>query len=53
MLPGGYGTLDELFEALTLVQTGKTRQMPIILVHEPYWRGLIAWMREAALARGR
>ena len=46
VLPGGYGTLDELFEALTLVQTGKTRQMPIILVHEPYWRGLIAWMRE-------
>jgi len=52
VLPGGYGTLDELFEALTLVQTGKTRQMPIILVHEPYWRGLIAWMREHLAAEG-
>ena len=52
VLPGGYGTLDELFEALTLVQTGKTRQMPIILVHEPYWRGLIAWMRERLAAEG-
>ena len=46
ILPGGFGTLDELFEALTLVQTGKTRKMPIILMHEPYWRGLIAWFRE-------
>jgi uncharacterized protein (TIGR00730 family) len=52
VLPGGYGTLDELFEALTLVQTGKTRQMPIILVHEPYWRGLLAWMRERLAAEG-
>jgi uncharacterized protein (TIGR00730 family) len=52
VLPGGYGTLDELFEALTLVQTGKTRQMPIILVHEPYWRGLIEWMRERLAAEG-
>jgi len=52
VLPGGYGTLDELFEALTLVQTGKTRQMPIILVHEPYWRGLIEWMRERVAAEG-
>jgi uncharacterized protein (TIGR00730 family) len=52
VLPGGYGTLDELFEALTLVQTGKTRQMPVILVHEPYWRGLIAWMRERLAAEG-
>ncbi len=52
VLPGGYGTLDELFEALTLVQTGKTRQMPIILVHEPYWRGLIAWMHERLAAEG-
>jgi uncharacterized protein (TIGR00730 family) len=52
VLPGGYGTLDELFEALTLVQTGKTRQMPIILVHEPYWRGLIDWMRARVAAEG-
>jgi len=46
ILPGGYGTLDELFEALTLVQTGKTRKMPIILMHAPYWRGLLEWIRE-------
>ena len=52
VFPGGYGTLDELFEALTLVQTGKTRHMPIILVHEPYWRGLITWMRERLAAEG-
>ncbi len=52
VLPGGYGTLDELFEALTLVQTGKTRQMPIILVHEPFWRGLLEWMRERLAAEG-
>jgi uncharacterized protein (TIGR00730 family) len=52
VLPGGYGTLDELFEALTLVQTGKTRQMPIILVHEPFWRGLLGWMRERLIAEG-
>ena len=52
VLPGGYGTLDELFEALTLVQTGKTRQMPIILVHEPFWRGLIVWIQERLAAEG-
>jgi uncharacterized protein (TIGR00730 family) len=52
VMPGGYGTLDELFEALTLVQTGKTRQMPIILVHEPFWRGLLGWMRERLIAEG-
>ena len=52
VLPGGYGTLDELFEALTLVQTGKTRQMPIILVHDPFWRGLLAWMRERLVEEG-
>jgi len=52
VLPGGYGTLDELFEALTLVQTGKTRQMPIILVHEPYWRGLLEWCRERVAGEG-
>jgi hypothetical protein len=52
VLPGGYGTLDELFEALTLVQTGKGRQMPIILVHEPFWRGLLAWLEERLVAEG-
>jgi uncharacterized protein (TIGR00730 family) len=52
VLPGGFGTLDELFEALTLVQTGKTRQMPIILVHEPYWRGMLGWIRERLAAEG-
>ncbi|MGE5640895.1 MAG: TIGR00730 family Rossman fold protein [Clostridia bacterium] len=52
VLPGGYGTLDELFEALTLVQTGKTRQMPVILVHEPYWRGLVDWMRDRLAGEG-
>lgn len=46
VLPGGFGTLDELFEALTLVQTRKTRKMPIILMHAPFWRGLIDWFRE-------
>jgi hypothetical protein len=52
ILPGGFGTLDELFEALTLVQTGKTRRMPIILMHEPFWRGLIGWFRERLVAEG-
>ena len=52
VLPGGYGTLDELFEALTLVQTGKGRQMPIILVHEPFWRGLLSWINERLVSEG-
>jgi uncharacterized protein (TIGR00730 family) len=52
VLPGGYGTLDELFEALTLVQTGKGRQMPIILVHEPFWRGLLEWIQERLVSEG-
>src|SRR5258707_10689940 len=52
VMPGGYGTLDELFEALTLVQTGKTRQMPIILVHEPFWRGLLDWCKSRLVEEG-
>src|SRR5690349_21531621 len=45
VFPGGFGTLDELFEAVTPLQTGSTRQMPSLLVHEPFWRGLIDWVR--------
>jgi len=52
ILPGGFGTLDELFEALTLVQTAKTRKMPIILMHEPFWRDLIAWFRSRLVTEG-
>jgi uncharacterized protein (TIGR00730 family) len=52
VMPGGFGTLDELMEALTLVQTGKTRKIPIILVHEPYWRGLVDWFRNTLVKEG-
>lgn len=49
VMPGGFGTMDELMEALTLVQTGKTRKMPIILVGSSFWGGLIDWFRNALL----
>ncbi|MFC7492927.1 MULTISPECIES: TIGR00730 family Rossman fold protein [unclassified Nocardioides] len=52
VLPGGVGTLDELFEALTLVQTGKVTEFPIVLVGSSYWSGLIDWMRGTQLAEG-
>jgi uncharacterized protein (TIGR00730 family) len=52
VMPGGFGTLDELFEALTLVQTGKMLRMPIILVHAPYWRGLLDWVRGTLVTEG-
>lgn len=48
-LPGGYGTLDELAEILALVQTGKTRKIPIILVQEPFWRPLLQWFKNTLL----
>jgi uncharacterized protein (TIGR00730 family) len=46
VMPGGFGTLDELLEAMTLVQTHKSRRIPIILVHGAFWRGLLDWFRE-------
>jgi uncharacterized protein (TIGR00730 family) len=52
VLPGGFGTLDELAEILTLVQTGKTRRIPIILVHRPFWEGLIDWFGDTLVAEG-
>jgi len=50
VLPGGFGTLDELAEILTLVQTGKTRRIPIILVHRPFWEGLIDWFKQTMVS---
>lgn len=52
VLPGGFGTLDELMEALTLVQTGKTRRMPIILVCSAFWGGMLDWLREVLVSEG-
>ena len=52
VMPGGFGTLDELMEALTLVQTRKIRRMPVILVHSPYWRGLTDWIRGTLVDEG-
>jgi len=52
ILPGGFGTLDELFEALTLIQTRKGRRIPIILVGNGFWSGLLDWMRGTLIARG-
>jgi uncharacterized protein (TIGR00730 family) len=52
VLPGGIGTLDELFEALTLIQTEKSDPIPIILVGTEYWSGLIEWLREVVLKKG-
>ena len=48
-MPGGFGTLDELFEALTLIQTHKIERVPVIMVGKAYWKGLLSWMRETML----
>ena len=52
MFPGGFGTLDELFEALTLIQTGKVLNFPVVLHDRAYWRGLVEWLNGETLARG-
>lgn len=49
VMPGGFGTLDELAEILSLIQTNKARRIPVILVNEPYWRGLLRWWQETVL----
>jgi uncharacterized protein (TIGR00730 family) len=53
IFPGGFGTLDELFEALTLIQTGKVRNFPVILFGSEYWRGLVDWIRGVMLEEGK
>jgi len=52
VMPGGFGTLDELFEALTLVQTQKVTSFPVVLLDTEYWSGLITWLRREPLERG-
>ncbi len=53
VLPGGYGTFDELFEALCLIQTGKIRSFPVVLVGTDYWSGLVDWLRDRVLGEGK
>ncbi|HKQ30172.1 MAG TPA: TIGR00730 family Rossman fold protein [Burkholderiales bacterium] len=51
-MPGGFGTLDELVEALTLIQTGKSTRMPIVLVHRPFWQGIVEWFKQTLVTEG-
>ncbi len=53
IFPGGFGTMDELFEALTLVQTGKIQNFPIVLYDSAYWNGLTSWIRQTLLGEGK
>ena len=52
VMPGGFGTLDELAEMITLVQTNKSRKIPIILVHRPFWQGLLDWFEKTLVEEG-
>jgi len=53
IFPGGFGTLDELFEAITLIQTGKIHRFPVVLFGKAYWEGLIQWLKGTVLAGGK
>ncbi|MEM7111818.1 MAG: TIGR00730 family Rossman fold protein [Chloroflexota bacterium] len=53
IFPGGFGTMDELFEALTLIQTGKIENFPVVLFNSSYWGGLIDWLKNTMLAEGK
>lgn len=53
VFPGGFGTLDEMFEALTLIQTGKVSSFPVVLVGTKYWSGLVEWLRGTMLGEGK
>jgi uncharacterized protein (TIGR00730 family) len=53
IFPGGFGTLDELYESLTLIQTGKVRNFPVVLFGTEYWSGLIEWIRGTMLREGK
>ena len=53
IFPGGFGTMDELFESLTLIQTGKVLNFPVVLFDTSYWQGLINWLRDTMLAQGK
>ena len=52
IMPGGFGTLDEFFEALTLLQTGKIRRFPVVMMGKTYWEGLVRWMEKVLIAEG-
>ena len=52
IMPGGFGTLDEFFESLTLIQTGKIRRFPVVLMGRKYWEGLIRWMEHTMVEEG-
>jgi hypothetical protein len=53
IFPGGYGTMDELFEALTLIQTGKVRDFPVVLFGSKYWKGMLDWLRDTMVPEGK